>query len=189
MQAAETVKRLTLFSKVNRVAAAFHNANRTLKKMSPIDLTDDDVFGFLKTLEKHKVRYLLVDGFAMAFHGYVRATHDLDLWLEDEDENIGNFRKSLTECGVTGLENIRSFELIAGFTEFKIGTSGFTVEPFKSLKVLSKYDFKECYERGVHGEFNDLQFKVIHAKDLLREKESTNRPKDQGDIDYLRSLE
>lgn len=103
MQAAETAKRLTLFSKVNRVAAALHNANRASKKMSPIDLTDDDVFGFLKTVEKHKVRYLLVGGFAMAFHGYVRATHDLDLWLEDEAENINRFCMALTDCGVTGL--------------------------------------------------------------------------------------
>ena len=178
-----------MFSKVNRLAVAFHNANPVLRKMSPIDITDEDVFNFLKTLEGNEVKYLLVGGFAMAFHGYIRATHDLDLWLKDEERNIARFRKTLIACGAKGLENVRSFEFVPGFTEFRIGESGFIVEPMKSLKLLQAYDFDACYSRAVPGEFRGLHFRVIHAKDLLREKESTNRPKDQGDIEFLRSIE
>lgn len=185
---AECKKRLDLFSKVNRVASVFHNANLKLKPMSPIDLNDEDVFNFLKSLEQLKVAYLLVGGFAMAFHGYVRATHDLDLWIKDEENNIILFKKALMQNGVDGLDQIRSFEMIPGFTQFQIGKSGFVVEPFKSLKVLSSFDFDDCYARAEIGEYNGLHFKVIHAKDLLKEKEGTNRPKDQGDIEHLRSL-
>lgn len=88
--------------------------------MAAIDLTDDDVFMFLKTLERLQVKYLLVGGFAMAFHGYVRATHDLDLWLKDDAGNIELFKKALTENGVVGLDKIGALDFVPGFTEFKI---------------------------------------------------------------------
>jgi hypothetical protein len=157
--------------------------------MSPIDINDEDVFKFLKSLELLDVKYLLVGGFAMAFHGYVRATHDLDLWIKDGEQNVTLFKKALTENGVPGLDQLRSFEMIPGFTQFQVGNSGFVVEPLKSLKVLGSFDFDSCYARAESGEYNGLHFKVIHAKDLLKEKEGTNRPKDQGDIEHLRSLD
>ncbi|NOS92791.1 MAG: hypothetical protein HOP30_12775, partial [Cyclobacteriaceae bacterium] len=61
--------------------------------------------------------------------------------------------------------------------------------PMKSLKTLSEFDFDQAYLRAKTGNFEGLTFKVIHAQDLLREKEATNRPKDQGDIEHLRNLE
>jgi len=56
------------------------------------------------------------------------------------------------------------------------------------LKAFSAYDFDQCFERAKPGEFKGIKFKVIHALDLLKEKEATNRPKDQADIDHLRDL-
>jgi hypothetical protein len=41
----------------------------------------DDFREFLRLLSKHRVRYLLVGGYAVAYHGYVRATADLDIWI------------------------------------------------------------------------------------------------------------
>ncbi|SKC39190.1 hypothetical protein SAMN05660236_0101 [Ohtaekwangia koreensis] len=185
---AEQKKRLDLFSKVNRLAASFHNSNVKLDKMVPIDLGNEEVIGFLKSLADHDVKYILVGGFAVAFHGYVRATHDLDLWIKDEPGNIENLKRVLTIHGVAGLDAVRSFELIPGFTEFAIGDSGFIVEPIKNLKAFSAFDFDACYDRADTGSLLDITFKVIHPKDLLREKQATNRPKDQGDIEYLRNF-
>jgi hypothetical protein len=145
------------------------------------------VFNFLRSLERLEVEYLLVGGFAMAFHGYVRATHDLDLWVKDDEKNITLFREALSQNGVEGLDQIRSFEMIPGFTRYQVGTSGFVVEPFKNLKVLSSFDFDDCYLRAEKDEYNGLHFKVIHAKDMLKEKDGAN-PKDQGDIEHLWSL-
>lgn len=49
-------------------------------------------------------------------------------------------------------------------------------------------DFDDCFSRAVNGSFQDIHFKVIHAKDLLKEKQGTNRPKDQGDIEFLKGI-
>lgn len=181
-------ERIELFSKVNEVAVLFNNANPSNKNMVPIDFRDEDILKFFRDLEKENVRYLLVGGFAMAFHGYVRATHDLDLWIKDEPGNIGRLKRVLIENGVKGLEDSRELQLVAGFTQFNVGTSGFVVDPMTNLKAFSNYDFDGCYERAKSGEFKDIHFKVVHMNDLLKEKEATNRLKDQADINHLKEL-
>lgn len=181
-------KRILQFSDVNRAATLFHNANPRMEKVTPIDFRDKDVLSFFRALQEHEVKYLLVGGFAMAFHGYIRATHDLDLWIKDNPENIQAFKQALIERGVKGVESMRSNEWAAGFTEFFVGDPGFKVEPLKSLKTLRALDFDICYSRAADGTFQDISFKVIHAKDLLKEKQGINRPKDQGDIEFLKGI-
>lgn len=180
--------RIELFSKVNEVAVMFNNANSSNKNMSPIDFRDEDILKFFRDLEKENVKYLLVGGFAMAFHGYVRATHDLDLWIKDEPVNIEKLKKVLIENGVKGLKDNGELQLVAGFTQFNVGTSGFVVDPMTNLKAFSAYDFDGCYGRAKSGRFKDIHFKVVHMNDLLKEKEATNRPKDQADIIHLKEL-
>lgn len=179
---------MNLFSKVNKVAVAFRNANPTLSAMTPIDLNDDEVLGFLKALQREDVKYLLVGGFAMAFHGYVRATIDLDLWIKDDKQNLDKLKSVLQNQGVIGIDKVRELQLVAGFTQFNIGDSGFVVDPMKNLKAFTSYDFDECYVRAQEGEYKQVKFKVINPTDLLKEKLSTNRPKDQADIEYLKAM-
>ena len=181
-------ERIELFSKVNELAVSFHNANLSSTKMVSIDFRDDDIFKFFNSLYKREVKYLLVGGFAMAFHGYVRATHDLDLWIKDDPQNLERLKLVFSENEVSGLDKVRSLQLVAGFSEFKVGTSGFVVDPMTSLKAFNAFDFDVCYERAKSGEFKGIQFKVIHAFDMLKEKEATNRPKDQADIEYLKKI-
>jgi hypothetical protein len=124
---------------------------------------------------------------AIAFHGMVRATEDLDLWVKDDELNLGKLKSILIDHGVAGLDKTRSFDLVPGFTQFAVGDSGFTVDPMKNLKAFSAYDFDACYDRAADGAYKNVSFKVISRQDLLREKKATNRPKDQGDIDFLES--
>lgn len=98
----EIQERLTLFSKVNSVAVAFQNANKKNSTMAAIDFRDPEILSFFKSMETEKVEYLLIGGFAMAFHGYVRATHDLDIWLKDSSENIARFITVLKKAWCEG---------------------------------------------------------------------------------------
>lgn len=181
----EYYQRIQNFSRVNRLAAMFYNANPKHKSMSPIDLNNDEVVSFLKALNDNGVKYILIGGFAVAFHGHIRATMDLDLWVKDEEQNLESFKKVLIKFGVPGLDKVRSFDLVPGFTQFPIGKSGFIIDPMKSLKAFSSLDFDKCYERSVEGKYEEIKFKVISREDLLKEKETTNRPKDKLDFDSL----
>ncbi len=156
--------------------------------MTAIDFRDQDIYSFFEKLESAGVKYLLVGGFAMAFHGYIRATHDLDLWIKDEAGNLERLKLVFQQSGVAGMDKVKSLQLVAGFTEFKVGDSGFVVDPMTNLKFFTAYDFDQCFDRAKPGEFKGIKFKVIHALDLLKEKQATNRSKDQTDIEHLKNL-
>lgn len=68
----------------------------------------------------------------MAFHGYVRATHYLDLWIKDAPENLERLKQVFSENEVPGMDNVGSLQLVAEFTEFKVGASGFLVDPMRA---------------------------------------------------------
>ncbi|MBT1704282.1 hypothetical protein [Chryseosolibacter indicus] len=65
----EYYQKLKRFSKANRIAVAFRNANPNHQPMAAIDLDNDGVLLFLKHLETANVKYLLVSDFAVAYHG------------------------------------------------------------------------------------------------------------------------
>src|SRR5688572_22303648 len=98
-EAQEYYRRLDLFSKVNRLAVSFNNANPKHQAMAAIDLDNDEIVSFLKKMQEKKIKYLLVGGFAVAFHGLVRATQDLDLWIMDEPKNLEKLKSLLIQQG------------------------------------------------------------------------------------------
>ena len=53
----------------------------------------------LALLEKHQVEYMIVGGYAVAFHGYPRFTEDIDVYFENSDENINKIISALIEFG------------------------------------------------------------------------------------------
>ena len=57
----------------------------------------EDFREFLKLLSVHRVRYLLVGGYAVGFHGYSRATLDLDVWIDAEQENAERLVTALSD--------------------------------------------------------------------------------------------
>ena len=60
---------------------------------------DKDFKEFLFLLNKHKVEYLVVGGYAVTFHGYPRYTGDLDVWVNKTSENGLNLINAIQEFG------------------------------------------------------------------------------------------
>lgn len=57
-----------------------------------MDILDQELLKFWRSLNDHYVRYIMVGGFATRFHGFNRSTDDIDLWLEDRVQNRKNLR-------------------------------------------------------------------------------------------------
>src|SRR5688500_7407995 len=62
-------------------------------------LLPPDFKEFLQLLNKYKVKYLLIGGYAVGFYGYPRATADLDIWIDREEQNAINIKNTLEEFG------------------------------------------------------------------------------------------
>ena len=60
-----------------------------------------DIGGFyeevIKSLNYHKVDFLLVGGLAVGFHGYARYTGDMDLWLNPVKDNLYKLGEALID--------------------------------------------------------------------------------------------
>ena len=62
-------------------------------------IISEDFENFLKFLNHYKVDYLVVGGYAMAFHGKPRYTGDLDIWIDISDENASKMLIVINEFG------------------------------------------------------------------------------------------
>lgn len=57
---------------------------------------------FLKLLDSHKVKFLVIGGYAVSLHGYVRSTNDLDVWVGTDPLNAERVDATLREFGFSG---------------------------------------------------------------------------------------
>ncbi len=69
-----------------------------------LDFGDENVINFFKALQNRKVEYMLIGGWAVNYHGYVRATQDLDIWIAPTNENKLVFCAVLIDIGYTEAE-------------------------------------------------------------------------------------
>jgi predicted nucleotidyltransferase len=172
---------------VNELAWALYNSNpaNEMKAMA----SKDDVTLLVGNLNKHGVRFILIGGFAMAFHGHVRATNDIDFWIENTPENMDRLRQALLDSGVAEAQIMRNtMQLVGGFTVFNLMETGFQIDLMHNLKAFKEVDFNQCYARVQMANYNGVDIPVLNAEDLLKEKRETNRDKDQGDISFLEAL-
>lgn len=178
---------LDVIFQVNELAWALYNSNpaNEMKTMA----SKDDVTLLVGNLNKHGVRFILIGGFAMAFHGHVRATNDIDFWIENTPENMDKLRQALLDSGVAEAQIMRNtMQLVGGFTVFNLMETGFQIDLMHNLKAFKEIDFNQCYARVQRANYNGVDIPVLNAEDLLKEKRETNRDKDQGDISFLEAL-
>lgn len=140
-----------------------------------------DFSAFLRLLNEHDVAYLLVGGYAVAYHGYVRATADMDIWVEPTTENAHRVTTAFRAFGfdVPGLEP----ELF--LKENKIVRMGHPPVRIEVMNSISGVAFRECYEQRIQADWDDLIVPVIGLACLKRNKRASGRLKDLSDLEYL----
>ena len=135
----------------------------------------------LRSLNANGVRYLLIGGYAVGFHGYPRATNDIDIFVAKDLENARRLVKSLNEFGFGTVE--LSTEL---FTKDKsIVRMG--VEPLKIefANFISGVEFEEAFEDKIVGVIDDVEISIINLHHLKINKKASGRYKDLDDLENL----
>jgi predicted nucleotidyltransferase len=143
-----------------------------------------DFAAFIRTLNQHRVRYLVIGGYAVAFHGHPRATDDVDVLIARDEENIQRVERALVDfVGVaprpTSLRSPKGIVRIGG--------------PVTHIDISTKVDglaaFEPLWARREGGELLGEPASYLSLRDLLRTKRAANRPKDQGDIVALEAIQ
>lgn len=136
---------------------------------------------FLRLLNAHEIEYLLVGGFAVALHGYVRTTADLDVWVSRRRQNA----ERLVEClGEFGFDLP---ELTAEVFEHpeRVVRMGVAPVRIEILTDIDGVDFDECSARAEMHTIGVDSVRVISLADLKRNKKASGRPKDLDDLAHL----
>ncbi len=151
----------------------------TVSVMTDIRLTLD-MLEFVGYLNQYDVRYLIVGGYALGFHGYPRFTKDLDIWIERSADNGQRLAAAMTAFGIT-----LSAAEIAAFVNggpIRIG------RPPNLIDIIGAPDgitFADCYERRDATSFEGLQFSVLGREDFIRNKLASGRLQDLADVASL----
>ena len=147
-----------------------------------MDIFQREIQELCVAFNKNGVRYLLVGGFAVNYHGYPRSTGDLDLWIDPSEDNKQKLLLALEELNFD-TEEIRDLTL-KNAAPIDIPISNFKIEliPFLSTKL----SFDNAYDLAVEGNIDGVDIKVIHLNHLIQLKSNTNRLKDALDVEELK---
>ena len=140
-----------------------------------------DFSAFLKLLSDHKIKYLLVGGYAVGYYGYVRATADMDIWIEGTVSNATRMVDVIKAFGFDVPELTDKLFL----NPKKIVRFG---NPPMRIEIMTKIDgvsFKRCYKRREVSEWDDVTVHLISLEDLKTNKKASGRLKDLSDLEYL----
>jgi phage replication-related protein YjqB (UPF0714/DUF867 family) len=135
----------------------------------------------LKLLKEHDVRYLLIGGYAVGFHGYPRATADMDIWVEIDPENANKIVAVLKEFGFDLPELSPQLFL----QEKQIIRMGVPPVQLEICTSISGVDFDACYEKHIVAELDGVEVNLIGLNDLKVNKKASGRSKDLTDLEYL----
>lgn len=140
-----------------------------------------DFEDFLRLLETHRVDYMIIGGYAVAFHGFPRFTKDLDIFFDPAPENTVRLRKTLVEFGFRE-ESVSLESLQTLGNMIVIGTAPVRIDLINRIDGVIFADAKPHVIRGRYGAV-DVTF--IGRQDLLRNKRATPRAKDKADLEEL----
>ncbi len=140
-----------------------------------------DFKDFLKLLNDKKVRYLLIGGYAVGYHGYPRATNDMDIWIAIDQENAELMVKVLKDFGFDTPQLSKDLFL----EEDKIIRMGVAPIRLEILTSISGVKFDECYQKKVVDEIDGIQVAIISLEKLKINKKTSGRHKDLDDYERL----
>lgn len=138
----------------------------------------------LQCLVAEDVKFLLVGAYALAAHGYPRATMDIDVWLMPSPENGAAVLRALRRFGAPlhglTLDDLQKNDLI-----FQIGVAPRRIDLITGVSGLK---FEDAFSHSSAVKIEDMQIRIPSLDDLIRNKRASGRKKDLADVEALESM-
>lgn len=144
-------------------------------------LPNQDFKDLFAELNAQGVEFLVVGAHALAAHGYVRATKDLDVWVRPERENAVRIIRALRAFGAPTHAVTEDEFAVPGIT-FQIGVEPVRIDIITSVDGLA---FEPAWQSRVASEYDGERVNVLSREDLIRNKRASARPQDLADIAAL----
>ena len=152
-----------------------------------MDIFDEEIVKFWKSLQDSNVRYIMVGGYATNMNGYQRFTGDMALWVEDTVENRRNLRIAFKEYGMGDLYMLETMQIVPGWTNFNLN-NGLKLDIMLDVKGLEGFTFQQCLDQASRAVIDEVDVPFLHINHLITSKKAANRPKDIIDVIYLEKI-
>jgi hypothetical protein len=141
----------------------------------------NDFKELLELFSKHKVEYLIVGGYALAFHGAPRFTGDIDLFVRPVRENARKILAALDEFGFGSLD-LSEKDFITPGQVIQLGVPPIRIDIITSVSGVS---WEKANLDKVPGQYDQTPVFFISLQDFIANKKATGRTKDAADIEAL----
>jgi hypothetical protein len=147
------------------------------------NLFQSDFRDFIQALNNNQVRYLLVGGYAVVFHGHARTTGDMDIWVDCTKENYVHLVKAFREFGMPVFDMTEEkFLSPKNYDVFRFGRKPVAID---IMIKMANFSFEECFNLVTYFEDDNLKVPVVHINTLIAAKKFAGRQKDLNDIQWL----
>ena len=140
-----------------------------------------DFKDFLRLLDANGVEYLLIGGYAVAYHGYPRATEDIDIWIASNPENAQHIISALKEFGFD-VPELNPDIFLKPDSIIRMGVPPLRIE---LSTTISGVTFGECYKAKVTEVIDGIKVNIINLADLKKNKKASARFRDLDDLERL----
>ena len=141
----------------------------------------------LKAFQENSVLYLIVGGYAVNIHGYIRATNDLDLWIDIEQNNLQRIVDAFISMGYNETDSKNAINAVLSNKNISLYD-----EENNKIDIMQLYStmlsFSEAYSRKYEFSMDDLKIQVIGYHDLIDTKIKAGRGKDWEDVRQLQVI-
>lgn len=142
-----------------------------------------DYRDLLAEFNAHGVEMIVVGAHALAAHGHVRATKDLDVWVRPERANAARVLDALAAFGAP-LFDLTVDDLVTPGVVFQIGVAPLRVDVLTAVDGVA---FDEAWADRVQTTFDDQPVAVLSRAKLIANKRASGRTQDLADIEWLES--
>jgi hypothetical protein len=137
----------------------------------------EDILACFAELE---VRYLIVGGLAFIFHAKPRYTKDIDLWVDDDPENVARVNRALADFGSPALLDPADPDEI-----LQLGSAPHRID---ILRKVVEFDFGAAWERRIRGTYGDAPANWIDLDSLIAIKSRIDHPRHREDVRVLKMV-
>ncbi len=142
-----------------------------------------DYQDIIELFNQNDVRYLVAGAYAMAVFGYARSTYDIDIWIAKDDLNIDKILVALEEFGVPFEINKKDLQKKDNIIQIGIIPNRIDI-----LTDIDGVQFEEAWKNKQIKSIGEISINFLDLKDIVKNKSSTARAKDQLDVLELTKL-
>ena len=143
-----------------------------------------DFEDFIKLLHKNEVDYLVVGGYALAFHGKPRHTGDLDIWINNTEANAEKLVLAIADFGLSSLGLTKSDFMKEGYVT-QIGYPPLRID---LLNTIDGVKFEDAFPNRLSVDVNGFDVNYIGLKEFIKNKTASGRSQDIADLKEIKKI-